>query len=270
MMNVGASKTRMVYVGTGRYMGESDLSNTQVQTVYGLGENLELHSDSAAYVANGYTVLPSTGLTLRQQLNQIVLATKANAVETKVVGPATTTVTTVTTPVAAPSTPVTTVATYSTTPPAASTTTTSSSYAIRGTASPVCAATGIDVANKCVGWYADLPATGERVNLDMRLVLGSLTVPTNVTNLTACDTGGNSWLNVFDAATGLEIPNSPFGAGRYMPGAVTVGISLIRGQSGRILSILTKSDDTQSVSPVQTQQSAPLGKRSGWRDLLDR
>ena len=54
-----------------------------------------------------------------------------------------------------------------------------------------------------------------------------------------------------------------------MPGAVTVGISLVRGQSGRILSVLTKSDDTQTVSPVQTQQGSPLGRRSGWRDLLE-
>jgi hypothetical protein len=100
-------------------------------------------------------------------------------------------------------------------------------------------------------------------------VLGSLIVPTNVTNLTACDIGGNSWLNVFDAATGTEVPGSAYKAGKYMPGAITVGISLIRGQSGRILSVLTKSDDTQQVSEVQTQQAAPLGRRSGWRDLLN-
>ena len=115
----------------------------------------------------------------------------------------------------------------------------------------------------------DHHVTGERVNLDMRLVLGSLIVPSNVTNLSACDSGGNSWLNVFDAATGGEVPGSPYRAGTYMPGAVTVGISLIRGRSGRILSILTKSDDTQQVTEVQTQQGAPLGRRSGWRDLLD-
>jgi type IV pilus assembly protein PilY1 len=222
MMNIGTAKTRMVYVGTGRYLGESDLSDTQTQTVYGLAEDLSIHSDSAAYIARGNTVLPTLGLTLRDQLNQVTLSTLP--------GDATQ----------------------------------------RQASTPVCAATAIDAANTCAGWFADLPATGERVTVDMRLVLGSLLVPTNVTNLGACDIGGNSWLNVFDAATGGEVAGSPYRAGKYMPGAITVGISLIRSQLGRILTIITKSDDTQEVSPVQTQQAAPLGRRSGWRDLLDR
>jgi len=228
LMNVGADKTRTVFVGTGRYLGESDLSDTQVQTVYGLEENLNIHSDSAEYVANGDTVLPTAGLTLRQQLNPVVLSTLSTAAGDAV-------------------------------------TDANTRKSTISPCSPAATAAGVS----CQGWFADLPATGERVNLDMRLVLGSLIVPTNVTNLTACDIGGNSWLNVFDAATGGEVPGSVYKAGKYMPGAVTVGISLIRTQSGRIMSVLTKSDDTQQVSEVQTQQAAPLGRRSGWRDLLN-
>jgi Tfp pilus tip-associated adhesin PilY1 len=228
LMNVGAAQTRMVFVGTGRYLGESDLSDTQTQTVYGLAENLNLHNASPAYISNGNTVLPTAGLTLRQQLNRVVLSTLSTAA-----GDAVTDANT------------------------------------RKSTGMGCSTEAAAAGVACSGWYADLPATGERVNLDMRLVLGSLIVPTNVTNLTACDIGGNSWLNVFDAATGTEVPGSAYKAGKYMPGAITVGISLIRGQSGRILSVLTKSDDTQQVSEVQTQQAAPLGRRSGWRDLLN-
>lgn len=231
LMNVGANQTRMVFVGTGRYLGESDLSDTQTQTVYGLAENLNLHNASPAYISNGSTVLPSAGLTLRQQLNPITMTTVFKALPDPITG------------LPVPD--------------------------YRTSATSGCSAAAAAAGIACAGWYADLPDTGERVNLDMRLVLGSLIVPTNVTNLTACDSGGNSWLNVFDAATGLEVPGSAYRAGKYMPGAVTVGISLIRGQSGRILSILTKSDDTQQVSEVQTQQAAPLGRRSGWRDLLN-
>jgi type IV pilus assembly protein PilY1 len=222
LMNVGAAKTRMVYVGTGRYLGESDLSDTQTQTVYGLAEDLSMHSDSADYVANGHSVLPKVGLTLRQQLNQVVLSTVSGDANT------------------------------------------------RQASAPACSAAATAAGVGCSGWYADLPALGERVNLDMRLVLGSLIVPTNVTSLSECDTGGNSWLNVFDAATGGEVPGSPYKAGKYMSGSVTVGLSLIRGRSGRVYSVLTKSDDSQEVSPVQTQQGAPQGRRSGWRDLPDR
>jgi type IV pilus assembly protein PilY1 len=268
LMNVGATQTRMVYVGTGRYLGESDLSDTQVQTVYALAEDLTLHTNSTDYIANGNAVLPHTGLTLRQQLNQVVLSTVSNSVETKVIDPTTTTVTTVTTPVNGdPAT--TTTQTYPTSPPAAGTTTVVTNYANRGAAAPACSAAAATMGITCSGWYADLPAAGERVNLDMRLVLGSLIVPTNVTNLQACDIGGNSWLNVFQAGTGAQVPGSPYGAGVYIPGAVTVGLSLIRGQSGRILSVLTRSDDTQRVAEVATQQGAPLGRRTGWRDLLN-
>lgn len=267
LMNVGASQTRMVFVGTGRYLGESDLSDTQTQTVYGLAENLNITSSSAEYLSNASSVLPTAGLTLRQQLNQITLSIANNVVETKVIGDPDTTVTTVKTPAGGGASTTTTV-TYPTTPAGATPDTIESRYAERGASTPACSVAATAAGVPCGGWYADLPANGERVNLDMRLVLGSLIVPTNVTNVGACDSGGNSWLNVFDAATGAEVPNSPFKSGRYMPGAVTVGVSLVRGRSGRILSVLTKSDDTQQVTEVPVQQGSPLGRRTGWRDLL--
>jgi Tfp pilus tip-associated adhesin PilY1 len=125
MMNVGAARTRMVYVGTGRYLGESDLSDTQVQTIYGLGEDLTLLSTSAAYISNGHTVLPSAGLTLRQQLNHVVLRTLSVAAGDGV-DDATT----------------------------------------RKAVPPVCSAEAAAAGIGCVGWYADLPSAGERVNLD--------------------------------------------------------------------------------------------------------
>jgi type IV pilus assembly protein PilY1 len=39
---LGASEKRMVFVGTGRYLGNSDVATTQVQTMYGLLENLAI------------------------------------------------------------------------------------------------------------------------------------------------------------------------------------------------------------------------------------
>jgi Tfp pilus tip-associated adhesin PilY1 len=267
MMNVGATQTRMVFVGTGRYLGESDLSDTQTQTVYGLVEDLTQTSTSAEYIANANSVLPAPGLTLRQQLNRVVLSVASNAVETKVVDPTNTTITTVTTP--APSgTATTTVTTYPTTPAAATTTTTVSEYSTRGASTPTCSAEATALGLPCSGWYVDLPETGERVNLDMRLVLGTLIVPTTVTNLTACDTGGNAWFNFLDAASGSEVPSSTFKAGRSARGAIIVGVSFIRDKFGRIVAVLTKADGTQEVTEVPTQQGVPFGRRTGWRDLL--
>jgi Tfp pilus tip-associated adhesin PilY1 len=137
----------------------------------------------------------------------------------------------------------------------------------RTAASPVCSVTD---GTGCSGWYADLPGEGERVNLDMRLALGSLTVISNVTNIGVCDSGGNSWTNVFDAATGQAVIGADGVVSRYMAGAVSVGVSFIRGRSGRILAIITKSDGSQEVSVVPTQQAPPQGRRSGWRDLLEK
>jgi Tfp pilus tip-associated adhesin PilY1 len=267
MMNVGALQARMVFVGTGRYLGESDLSDTQTQTVYGLVEDLTQTSTSAEYIANANSVRPASGLTLRQQLNRVVLSVASNAVETKVVDPTNTTITTVTTPVPSGTT-TTTVTTYPTTPAAATTTTTVSEYSTRGASTPTCSAEATALGIPCSGWYVDLPETGERVNLDMRLVLGTLIVPTTVTNLTACDTGGNAWFNFLDAATGAEVPSSAFKAGRSAQGAIIVGVSFIRDKFGRIVAVLTKADGTQEVTEVPTQQGVPLGRRTGWRDLL--
>jgi Tfp pilus tip-associated adhesin PilY1 len=267
MMNVGATQTRMVFVGTGRYLGESDLSDTQRQTVYGLVEDLTQTSTSAEYIANANSVLPTSGLTLRQQLNRVVLSVASNSVETKVVAPATTTITTVTT--AVPSgTATTTVTTYATTPAAATTTTTTSEYSTRGASTPSCSAEAAALGIPCSGWYVDLPETGERVNLDMRLVLGTLAVPTTVTNLTACDTGGNAWFNFLDAATGSEVPGGAFKAGRSFRGSIIVGVSFIRDKFGRVVAVLTKADGPQETAPVPTQQGMPFGRRTGWRDLL--
>jgi len=220
MMNVGAAQSHMVYVGTGRYLGESDLSDSQVQTIYALTDDLTIRSDSATYSTNGGTVLPTAPLTLRQQLNQVVLyvdATDSN---------------------------------------------------IRRANSPVCSAEAT-AAGGCSGWYVDLPSAGERVNLPMRLVQGSLTANTNATVVGACDSGGNSWTNTFDAATGTAVAGSDGVISRYMAGAIAVGVTYIRSQSGRILAIITKSDSTQQVLEVPTQQASPLGRRTGWRDLLN-
>jgi type IV pilus assembly protein PilY1 len=266
MMNVGATQTRMVFVGTGRYLGESDLSDTQTQTVYGLVEDLTQTSTSAEYIANANSVLPSPGLTLRQQLNRVVLSVVSTTVETKVVDPTNTTITTVTTPTPPDGDPAPTV--YPTTPAATTTTTTTSEYSTRGASTPTCSAEATALGLPCSGWYVDLPETGERVNLDMRLVLGTLIVPTTVTNLTACDTGGNAWFNFLDAASGSEVPSSTFKAGRSARGAIIVGVSFIRDKFGRIVAVLTKADGTQEVTEVPTQQGVPFGRRTGWRDLL--
>ncbi len=47
----------------------------------------------------------------------------------------------------------------------------------------------------------DFPDTGERANIDSKLVQGILIVPTIVPSNTACSPGGYGWLNYFDYTT---------------------------------------------------------------------
>ena len=59
-----------------------------------------------------------------------------------------------------------------------------------------------------VGWFADLPDLGERVNIDPRLQLGTLVVASNVPLPNACNIGGYSWLNYFNYTTGCAVATS--------------------------------------------------------------
>ncbi|MRR49476.1 MAG: hypothetical protein EG825_00950, partial [Rhodocyclaceae bacterium] len=118
------------------------------------------------------------------------------------------------------------------------------------------------------GWYVDLPESGERVIIDMRLILGTLQFTSNVSAVTECDTGGSTWKNFLDATTGGEVTNSPFAAGTLSKGRFVVGVNYMQTQSGRVVMVVTYSDASQEVVTVPVAQSLPLGKRIGWRDLL--
>src|SRR5690606_32342819 len=55
------------------------------------------------------------------------------------------------------------------------------------------------------GWYIDLPDSGERINIDMQVQLGTIFVYSNVPEQNACNVGGYSWLNFFNAQTGCAV-----------------------------------------------------------------
>jgi Tfp pilus tip-associated adhesin PilY1 len=63
------------------------------------------------------------------------------------------------------------------------------------------------------GWVFDLPDSGERVNIDPKLQLGTLTFASNVPSNSACSIGGHSWLNFVDFRTGLAVATSPDAGG---------------------------------------------------------
>ena len=125
----------------------------------------------------------------------------------------------------------------------------------------------VDLATKN-GWRVDLPNSGERVNVDPKLQLGTLIVGSNIPSITACTSGGTSYLNFLDYKTGGYIQNSPGGlAGVLLGNSLVVGISIVRQPDDKTVAIVTTSDNKYpNLTPPFTSPS-PTGRRSSFREL---
>lgn len=117
------------------------------------------------------------------------------------------------------------------------------------------------------GWYADLPDSGERVNVDMKLQLGTLVVASNVPQNNACNIGGYSWLNFFDARNGLQVVGST-SFGSKLSDSLAVGINVVRLPDGRTVVIATTSDASQQTAEAPIPAGDPQGRRTSWRELV--
>lgn len=124
------------------------------------------------------------------------------------------------------------------------------------------------------GWYFDLDQnTGERVNLDPKVVSGTLNVVANIpTSSTDCSVGGTSNLYQLDVCTGEQVViDSTLGeiAGRTLStNAAAVGFIIVRLPNGTLKLVATTADGgTVSVSlpPADTQQA----RRAGWRRVRE-
>ena len=129
---------------------------------------------------------------------------------------------------------------------------------------------GIACTTNCTtngGWFVDLPDTGERVNIDMKLQLGTLVVASNVPQNNACNIGGYSWLNFFDARNGLQIAGAA-NFGTRLSDSLAVGINVVRLPDGRTVVIATTSDASQQTAEAPIPPGDPQGRRTSWRELV--
>ena len=119
------------------------------------------------------------------------------------------------------------------------------------------------------GWLVDLPDTGERVNVDPQLQLGTLVISSNVPDDEACTAGGFSWLNFLDYATGsyIQVGNSTI-ASQKISGSLTVGINVIMLPGGGIKTIATTADNQQLSKDTPIGSGAFAGRRVSWRELV--
>jgi Tfp pilus tip-associated adhesin PilY1 len=116
------------------------------------------------------------------------------------------------------------------------------------------------------GWVLDLPETGERMNIDMKLIGATLVAGTNIPIVTnPCVTGGKSWLNFIDYATG-ETTLSAFNSNSLIVGLGI--ISLSKDAVGTLDKVLVR-DGVAPDRPVDIPPGTPKpkGRRISWREI---
>ncbi|MBK7687328.1 MAG: hypothetical protein IPJ25_16175 [Rhodocyclaceae bacterium] len=123
------------------------------------------------------------------------------------------------------------------------------------------------------GWYVSFPDSGERMNVDPKLVLGTLVFATNVPAASSCTVGGSAWVNFVDYSTGLNVDGAD-GASIQITDSLVVGITVVKLQDGTFKAIATKSNYQQEtlavpVAPaaVTSSSSTFQSKRGMWREF---
>jgi type IV pilus assembly protein PilY1 len=134
----------------------------------------------------------------------------------------------------------------------------------------VCTGSAGDCARP-TGWVLDLPEAGERVNVEMKLVLGALVFSSNVPEEVPCSVGGHSWFNVVDFSTGAAIPGGT--SSGFLSSSLNVGFNIVQLplQPGRTnpsyMGIFRQSNATNEYRQPPIPEPKPVGKRISWREI---
>ncbi len=124
------------------------------------------------------------------------------------------------------------------------------------------------------GWYFDLDQnTGERVNLDPKVVSGTLNVVSNMpTSSSDCSVGGTSNLYQLDVCTGEQVViDTALGemAGRTLStNAAAVGFIIVRLPNGTMKLVATTADGG-NVSVRLPASDSEEARRAGWRRVRE-
>jgi type IV pilus assembly protein PilY1 len=124
------------------------------------------------------------------------------------------------------------------------------------------------------GWYMDFDQNrGERVNLDPKVVSGTLNVVANLpTSSSACSVGGTSNLYQLDVCTAqpllVDSANHPIVGRTLSNTSAAVGFIIVRLPNGALKLIATTADgkNTPFDLPAAAAQNA---RKTGWRRVRD-
>lgn len=207
LAEIPGTNTSVIIVGTGRYLGDTDRSDTSIQSIYALKDG-----PTATTLGKVRSLPTIVKQTMTTNADLITRTTSKNAVNW----------------------------------------------------------------NTKSGWYLDLnpsnESPGERVNVDMQLQLGLLTVAGNVPEQNACTVGGYAWLYFLNFATGQFSPNATdqIAGVRLSGNALVAGINTIKLNTGKTVTIVT--DTSGNTPPPQNNPAPPNGgggdaRRVSWQEL---
>ncbi len=115
------------------------------------------------------------------------------------------------------------------------------------------------------GWYVDFDRNpGERVNLDPKVIAGTLDVVTNIPSTSsACTVGGKSNLYLLDACTGELIAGATLSAA-----SAAVGSTVVQLPGGTFVQISTLANGDLKTTQFPPSK-ASAARKTGWRRVRD-
>lgn len=222
----------VVYIGTGAYLGASDVTTTATQTIYAL-------KDPVATSATATTLASSSSATTPTYANPRASTCTATTNTNCFVKHAL-----------------------------------RDSAGVRTINTAASTAVNYDVDFATMnGWYADMPRTGERIDTDPDLQLGTLAFTSNTpASNDPCSSGGSSFLNYFDYKTGKAVQNSTNVGVSLSTGttsALATAVTLIRLPNGKVVGVTNLSDGSSVTKETPVKASGTGTRRVTWRELVN-
>ena len=118
------------------------------------------------------------------------------------------------------------------------------------------------------GWYVNLPV-GQRVSVDPKLQVGTLTVVANIPKDDYCVVGGSSVLYEFAYKTGTAISTQVNKTVGFPIGSsIGTGMTLVKLPNNKVVAIVTEADTSVPVLSLATDAGSGLNlRRVSWREL---
>jgi Tfp pilus tip-associated adhesin PilY1 len=133
-----------------------------------------------------------------------------------------------------------------------------------------CSTTGA-ACDRSAGWVVDLAESGERINVEMKLVLGALVFASNVPVDEPCSVGGHSWFNQVDFRTGAPIPGAV--TSEFLADSINVGFNVLQlpaateGGNPSYTGLFRQGKAGNVNKTVTPPEPVPSGKRISWREI---